>query len=253
MADKVDLLGVPLDNLSRAEALERVAALVRARRPSLVVTPNVDHLVNLQTDPEFRMIYARASLVLADGVPLLWAARFLGTPIREKLSGSDLFSDLCRLSAERGFRMFFLGGREGAAAKAAEAMYREHPGLQGVGVYCPPFGFERDTSECARIDAALTAARPDILLVGLGSPKQEKWADRNSERLGIPVTMGVGITFEYAAGMVQRAPRWMQRVGLEWMFRLAMEPGRLWRRYLLHDPKFFWYVLQQRFRGPRKP
>ena len=197
MADKVDLLGVPLDNLSRAEALERVAALVRARRPSLVVTPNVDHLVNLQTDPEFRMIYARASLVLADGVPLLWAARFLGTPIREKLSGSDLFSDLCRLSAERGFRMFFLGGREGAAAKAAEAMYREHPGLQGVGVYCPPFGFERDTSECARIDAALTAARPDILLVGLGSPKQEKWADRNSERLGIPVTMGVGITFEY--------------------------------------------------------
>ena len=134
--------------------------------------------------------------------------------------------------------MFFLGGREGAAARAAEVMCRAHPGLQVAGVDRPPFGFERDRSECARIDAALTAARPDILLVGLGSPKQEKWADRNSERLGIPVTMGVGITFEYTAGMVQRAPRWMQRVGLEWMFRLAMEPGRLWRRYLLNDPSF---------------
>jgi N-acetylglucosaminyldiphosphoundecaprenol N-acetyl-beta-D-mannosaminyltransferase len=148
--------------------------------------------------------------------------------------------------------MFFLGGREGAAAGAAEVMCRAHPGLQVVGVYCPPFGFERSESESARIDAALTSARPDILLIGLGSPKQEKWADRNAARLGIPVAMGVGISFEYTAGMVQRAPVWMQRVGLEWMFRLAMEPARLWRRYLLNDPKFFWYVLRQWVRGPKK-
>jgi N-acetylglucosaminyldiphosphoundecaprenol N-acetyl-beta-D-mannosaminyltransferase len=254
MTPKVNLLGVHIDNIDRAGAMERIAALVRERRPSLVVTPNVDHLVNLQTDPEFQEIYRQAALVLTDGVPLLWAARFLGTPIREKLSGSDIFHDLCRLSAERGFRVFFMGGREGAAVVAAQLMRLEHPGLQIVGVYSPPFGFERDAAESARIDVMLTEARPDLLLLGLGAPKQEKWAARNSARLGIPVTVGVGITFEYTAGMVQRAPVWMQRVGLEWLFRLLMEPGRLWRRYLINDPKFFWLVLKQRLgRGEGTP
>jgi N-acetylglucosaminyldiphosphoundecaprenol N-acetyl-beta-D-mannosaminyltransferase len=244
---KVNILGAEIDNVDRAGAMERIAALVRARHPSLVVTPNVDHLINLRADPEFREIYRQAALVLADGVPLLWAARFLGTPIREKLSGSDIFGDMCRLSAEHGFRMFFMGGREGAADAAAGLMRLEYPGLQVVGVYSPPFGFEHDAVENARIDALLTAAKPDLLLVGLGSPKQEKWAARNSLRLGIPVAVGVGVTFEYTAGIVRRAPVWMQRVGLDWLFRLLMEPARLWRRYLLNDPKFFWLVLKQRF------
>lgn len=254
MTPKVNILGAAIDNVDREEALDRIAALIRARRPALVVTPNVDHLVNLQRDPEFREIYVQAALVLADGVPLLWAARFLGTPIREKLSGSDIFHDLCRLAAERGFRVFFLGGREGAALRAAEIVRRRHPGLQVVGVYSPPLGFERDDAEGARIDAMLTEARPDLLLLGLGSPKQEKWSARNSSRLGIPVTMGIGITFEYTAGMVRRAPVWMQRLGLEWFFRLLMEPSRLWRRYLVDDPRFFWLVLKQRMgkgAGPR--
>jgi N-acetylglucosaminyldiphosphoundecaprenol N-acetyl-beta-D-mannosaminyltransferase len=243
---KVNILGAEIDNVDRAGAMERIAALVRARRPSLVVTPNVDHLINLQADAEFREIYRQAALVLTDGVPLLWAARFLGTPIREKLSGSDIFRDMCRLSAEHGFRMFFMGGREGAADAAAGLMRLEYPGLQVVGVYSPPVGFEQDADESARIDALLTEAKPDLLLVGLGSPKQEKWAARNSLRLGIPVAVGVGVTFEYIAGIVRRAPVWMQRVGLEWLFRLFMEPARLWRRYLLNDPKFFWLVLKQR-------
>jgi N-acetylglucosaminyldiphosphoundecaprenol N-acetyl-beta-D-mannosaminyltransferase len=244
---RVNILGAQIDNLDRAEAMERIASLVRERRPSLVVTPNVDHLVNLQGDSEFREIYREAGLVLTDGVPLLWAARFLGTPIREKLSGSDIFHDLCRLSATRGFRVFFMGGRAGAAAAAAEQVRRDNPGLQVVGVYSPPFGFERDAAESAHIDAMLTEARPDLLLLGLGSPKQEKWAARNAPRLGIPVTIGIGITFEYTAGMVRRAPGWMQRIGLEWLFRLLMEPGRLWKRYLVNDPKFFWLVLKQRW------
>jgi len=246
MRPKVNLVGVEIDNVDRAEALERISALVRERRPSLVVTPNVDHLIALQSDPEFREIYRNAALVLTDGVPLLWAARFLGTPIREKLSGSDIFGDICRLAAERSFRVFFMGGRQGAAIAASEVMRRAHPGLQVVGVYAPPFGFERDAAESARIDSMLTEARPDILFLGLGAPKQEKWAARNSSRLGIPITVGIGITFEYTAGVVRRAPVWMQRVGLEWLFRLLMEPGRLWRRYLLSDPKFFWLVLKQR-------
>lgn len=246
MALKVNILGIPIDNLSLSATMDRFVELVSQRRPCLVVTPNVDHLVNLQSDHEFREVYRQAALVLPDGMPLLWAARFLGTPIREKLSGSDVFHELCRLSAERGFRVFFMGGREGAAAAAAERMKQEHPKLQIVGLYSPPFGFERDPAETKRIDAMLTEARPDVLLVGLGSPKQEKWAARNSTRLGIPLTMGIGISFEYTAGMVRRAPVWMQRAGLEWLFRLVMEPGRLWRRYLVNDPKFFWLILKQR-------
>jgi len=213
MRPKVNLVGVEIDNVNRAEAMERISALVRERRPSLVVTPNVDHLINLQSDPEFREIYRKAALVLTDGVPLLWAARFLGTPIREKLSGSDIFDDVCRLAAERAFRVFFMGGREGAAIAASELMRRAHPRLQVVGVYSPPFGFERDAAESARIDAMLTKAQPDLLFLGLGAPKQEKWAARISPRLGIPVTIGIGITFEYTAGMVRRAPAWMQRMG----------------------------------------
>jgi N-acetylglucosaminyldiphosphoundecaprenol N-acetyl-beta-D-mannosaminyltransferase len=247
MTSKVNLLGVEIDNVDLSEALERISTLVQERRPSLVVTPNVDHLVNLQSDAEFREIYRSAALVLTDGVPLLWAARFLGTPIREKLSGSDIFSDLCQLAAERGFRVFFMGGREGAAEQAAELMRAKHAGLQVAGAYCPPFGFERDPAECERIDRMLTEAKPDLLFVGLGSPKQEKWAAQNSARLGIPVSIGVGITFEYTAGMVRRAPPAMQAAGLEWLFRLAMEPRRLAKRYLVNDPKFFWLVLKQRF------
>lgn len=246
MAAKVDLLGAAIDNLGRAEALARIAALVSSGRPSLVVTPNVDHLVRLQRDPEFQEIYRQAALVLTDGVPLLWAARFLGTPIREKLSGSDLFDDLCRLARDRGYRVFFMGGREDAAALAAEIVRRRYPGVQVVGTYSPPFGFEHDEPELARIDALLTEARPDLLLLGLGSPKQERWSARSSARLGIPVTIGIGITFEYTAGLVRRAPVWMQRAGLEWLFRLASEPGRLWKRYLVDDPRFFWLVLRQR-------
>lgn len=244
--EKVHLLGVEIDNVAKPEALERIARLVEAGRPSLVVTPNVDVLMSLRRDPDFRRIYAGAALVLTDGVPLLWAARFLGTPIREKLPGSSIFADICRMAAERGYRLFFMGGRPGAAQKAADVVRAAHPGVQVVGVYCPPMGFENDEAETARISGLLLESRPHILFLGLGSPKQEKWADRHCARLGIPVTMGIGITFEYTSGIVPRAPSWMQHAGLEWLFRLWKEPRRLWRRYLVNDPGFFWQVLRQK-------
>lgn len=251
MSDTVTLLGIAIDNLDLAAALQRFDSLVRARRPALVVTPNVDHLINLQTDVEFRRIYAQAALVLADGMPLLWAARFLGTPLRAKLSGSDVFADICALATSRGYRMFFLGGRDDAAERAAALMRSRFPGLH-IDTYAPPFGFERDATELARIEARLVAAAPDILMIGLGSPKQERFAAQHAMRLAIPVSMGIGVTFEYTAGMVRRAPVWMQRNGLEWLFRLAMEPTRLWRRYVLRDPQFFWLILKQRWQQPSR-
>lgn len=234
-----------IDDVSMDEAIERIEALIARRRPRYVVTPNVDHLVKLEDDPEFRDVYARAALVLADGMPLVWASRLLGTPLRAKVSGSDLFVAFAEVAARRGYRLYFLGGREGAAARAADILAARHPGLTVCGVDSPPLGFEHDHEATRRLVARIRAARPDVLFVGLGAPKQEKWIHRWHEDLGVPVSVGVGVSFEFVAGMVRRAPMWMQRAGLEWAWRLLMEPRRLWRRYLVEDSRFLWLFLRQ--------
>lgn len=234
-----------IDDVTMSEAIAHLCQLVAAGHPEYVVTPNVDHLVKLEDDPHFRMIYDQAALVLADGMPLLWASRLLGTPLRAKVSGSDLFVEFAAEAARRGLRLYFLGGRSGAAARAAEVLTERFPGLVVCGVDSPPFGFDRDEAQNHRVVARIRAARPDVLFVGLGAPKQEKWIHRWRLAAGVPVSIGVGVSFEFVAGLVQRAPRWMQRTGLEWAWRLLMEPRRLWRRYLLEDTRFVWLFLRQ--------
>lgn len=227
------------------EAIARLCDLVDAGAPEFVVTPNVDHLVKLEDDPEFRSVYERAALVLADGMPLLWASRLLGTPLRAKVSGSDLFVEFAAEAARRGLRLYLLGGRPGAAARAAQVLTERHPGLVVCGVDSPPLGFDRDEALNRRALAKIRAARPDVLFVGLGAPKQEKWIHRWRHDAGVPVSIGVGVSFEFVAGLVRRAPRLLQRVGLEWAWRLLMEPRRLWRRYLVEDTRFVWLFLRQ--------
>lgn len=211
-----------------------------------MVTPNVDHVITFQKNTKFREIYRNASLVLADGMPLIWASKFLGTPLKEKISGSDLFPKLCAWCGEKGYKVFFLGGRPEAAERAATILKAKTPALQIAGHYSPPFGFEDSPEEEVKIAHLLLAAKPDILFVGLGSPKQEKWISRNYQQLEIPLSIGIGVSFEFVAGMVRRAPLWMQKSGLEWFWRLMMEPGRLWRRYLVEDSKFLGLVLAQK-------
>ncbi|MCO5165843.1 MAG: WecB/TagA/CpsF family glycosyltransferase [Planctomycetes bacterium] len=237
-APRVELTGAHIDDVTMDEAIARIEDLIARRRPEYVVTPNVDHLVKLQADAQFRAVYAEAALVLADGMPLLWASRLLGTPLREKVSGSDLFIRFAGVAARRRYRLFFLGGRLGAAERAAEVLAARHPGLLVCGVESPPLGFDRDPAANRRVLEQVRAARPDVLFVGLGAPKQEKWIHRWRLDAGAPVSIGVGVSFEFAAGMVRRAPPWMQRAGLEWAWRLLMEPTRLWRRYLVEDPRF---------------
>ena len=202
--------------------------------------------MKLRDEKDFREIYDGASLVVPDGMPLVWASKFLGDPLKEKVSGSDLVPRLCKLSAMKGYRMFFLGGRYGAAYEAMLVKKREHPLLNVVGAYCPPFGFENDSVENAKIVKMIQEAKPHILCVGLGAPKQEKWIYRHYKELNVPVSIGVGGTFEFISGMVDRAPSWMQNSGMEWAWRLAKEPGRLWKRYLIDDMKFFSMVLKQK-------
>ncbi|MCG3157851.1 MAG: N-acetylglucosaminyldiphosphoundecaprenol N-acetyl-beta-D-mannosaminyltransferase [bacterium] len=245
---KVEILGISVDRVGMAETLARVEQFITERKPRLVITPNVDHLIKTRKDREFKRIYDKADLAVPDGVPLLWAARFLGTPLVERVNGTDLFEALCGRAAERGYKVFFLGAAPGVAAKAAAVLRQRHPKLQVAGTYSPPFDFFSDFAENQQIENMIRAAQPDILFVGLGAPKQEKWIHRHIARLGVPVSIGIGASFEYVAGLTRRAPRWMQRTGLEWLHRVLESPGRYWRRYLLEDLAFFPLVVAQRMR-----
>jgi len=237
--------GIKIDNITMEEAINKIEGMIQTGKPSYIVTPNAAHIVTLQKDEEFRKIYGRASLVLADGMSLIWASRLLAVPLKEKISGSDLFPKLCEVAAERGFKVFLLGGRPNAALKSAETLKKSYPGLPIVGIYSPPFGFEKDKTENDKILKMIRNSKPDILFVSLGSPKQEKWIYAYYQELNIPVSIGVGAAFEFISGIVRRAPKWMQESGLEWFFRLIQEPKLLWKRYLIGNPIFILLVVRE--------
>ena len=251
MLNKIKICGVQINNVNFTETIRAVDELVHKKSRAFIVTPNIDHIVRLQKDFEFKKIYEEAALVLPDGMPILWAAKYLGTPLKEKVSGSDLFTKLCEISAKKEYKLFFLGGRECAAAKAADVLKTKYPGVQIVGAYYPSFGFEDDEAENMKIVEMIREAKPDILFVGLGAPKQEKWIYKYKDQHQAPVSIGIGVSFEFVSGMVKRAPVWMQKFGFEWLWRLMMEPKRLWKRYLIDDPVFFWLVLKQKL-GSRR-
>jgi N-acetylglucosaminyldiphosphoundecaprenol N-acetyl-beta-D-mannosaminyltransferase len=171
-------------------------------------------------------------------MPLLWASRLQGTPLPERVAGSELIYTLTAAAAEAGRSVFLLGGNPGAAERAGEELRRRNPTLKLAGTRCPPFGFEKDSASVDEITGALEAARPDVVFVCLGFPKQERLIERIRARLPTAWFLGVGISLSFVCGDIRRAPRWMQRIGLEWVHRLAQEPTRLFRRYVLHDIPF---------------
>ena len=245
---KVNICGIEIDSCSFDEVVNRITeyALSSDAVPRYVITPNAHHILLLQDDAHFREIYSKAFLVVPDGVPLLWAAKFLGTPLSGRVNGTDLFEYLCKAAAENELGVFLMGGRPGAAEGAAKVLKTRYPNLNVVGTDCPPYGFEKDATELKRINTKLKEASPDLLFVGLGAPKQEKWMYANCEEIDVPISVGIGVSFEFVAGIVKRAPRWMQRTGLEWLFRLIAEPRRLWKRYILGNPRFLWLVFKQK-------
>jgi N-acetylglucosaminyldiphosphoundecaprenol N-acetyl-beta-D-mannosaminyltransferase len=244
---RVNICGVKIDNYSFNDVIERIIDhALTGVLPSYVVTPNAQHVLSLQRDAEFRDIYNKAFLAVPDGVSLLWSAKFLQTPLNGRVNGTDLFEELSAVAEKKGLKIFLLGGRPGAAEAAKRVLQARHPDLKIVGTHCPPYGFESQPEELASINSKIKAAAPDILFVGLGAPKQEKWIYDNYQELGVPVSLGIGVSFELVANMVQRAPLWMQKWGLEWLFRLIVEPKRLWKRYVMGNPQFMWLVLKQR-------
>jgi N-acetylglucosaminyldiphosphoundecaprenol N-acetyl-beta-D-mannosaminyltransferase len=240
-----------IDDLTFPEALDAIAALVERRQGGAVFTPNVDHIVLLEEDARLLSAYASASLSLPDGQFVIWASRLLGTRLREKVSGSDLIGPLLKLGAEKQWRVYLLGGREGAALLAAEKLRRDAPGLVIVGADPRHIDVSRPAASHRDLIARLQEARPDLILVALGCPKQEILIHRIAGAVRPAVCIGVGAGLDFLAGMVPRAPRWMSGAGLEWLYRLVREPRRLWRRYLLRDSKVFLILLRE-LRSPAR-
>lgn len=234
---RIKFMNTDIDNLTMAETLNEIDKLIQKKNCSYVVTPNVDHIVRLEKDEELQKVYKNASLILTDGKPLIWISKWYKTPIKEKISGSDLFPRVCQLAANKNYKMYLLGAAEGVADTAAKNLMKKYPGLNVVGTYSPPFGFEKNEQEMNKIKTQIQAVHPDILIVGLGCPKQEKFMYYHCKELGVPISFGLGASIDFEAGNIKRAPKWMSNHGLEWLYRFSKEPKRLFKRYFVDDLK----------------
>jgi N-acetylglucosaminyldiphosphoundecaprenol N-acetyl-beta-D-mannosaminyltransferase len=232
---KVRFGTIHADHLTFDEALARIDALAVGQKGGFVVTPNVDHVCLAEADPRLQAVYAQASLSLVDGMPLLWLARALGHPLPQKISGSDLIRPLMAMAAQKGLRVYFFGGQPGVAQRASELLQADYPKLQVAGTDAPPLGFETKPQFAEAALQKLRDARPHLVLVALGCPKQELWMAHNVSRYAPAVAVGIGASLDFIAGNVRRAPSWMSRLGLEWVFRLLQEPKRMASRYLVRD------------------
>jgi N-acetylglucosaminyldiphosphoundecaprenol N-acetyl-beta-D-mannosaminyltransferase len=262
MKSSVSLFGMQIDAVRMPQAIERLLDWMRKPddRCHYVVTPNLDHAVMFQEHTGLRRSYADASLVLADGFPVLVASRLLRRGIPERVPGSDLVpalfetvkSSASKDGSQELLRVFLLGAAPGVADRAAKNISQRWPAVQVVGTYSPPLGFEKDKNENDRILKRIAAAKPDVLVVGLGAPKQELWVHAHRDRIAAPVALCVGATIDFLAGEKPRAPVWMRRVGLEWLHRLASEPRRLAKRYL-RDAWVFPQLLWREFAAQPAP
>ncbi|MDB6058296.1 MAG: Anti-sigma-factor antagonist and glycosyl transferase, partial [Verrucomicrobiales bacterium] len=247
VAAPIVILGVPFDNVTTAQTVSLIEDMVESREPHQLVTANVDFLVQSLHDVELHRILTDAHMVLCDGMPLVWASRLLGNPLPERVAGSDLVPLLIETAVRKQYRIFFLGGSPEIAAQAVANLKQKHPQVVIAGHFSPPVAnlFEMDHVEICR---QIREAKPDLLFVSFGCPKQEKWIAMHYRDLGVPVSVGVGATIDFLAGKVLRAPRWMRGTGTEWLFRLAQEPRRLFKRYMRGLWIFTWAILLQWWR-----
>jgi N-acetylglucosaminyldiphosphoundecaprenol N-acetyl-beta-D-mannosaminyltransferase len=245
---RVNILDIAIDNIGMQELLEKLTV------GGVVFTPNVDHLVKLQKDGEFYRVYQEADYRVCDSQLIMFASRFLGQPISEKVSGSDLFPAFYRYYGnDESVKIFLLGGLVGVADQALYNINAKVGRNMVVDCYSPPLGFENDPRECRKIIEIINNSGANVLAVGLGAPKQEKWICQYRSRLtSIKTFLAIGATIDFEAGTLKRSPAWMSKAGLEWLYRLVSEPGRLWKRYLVEDLRFFVLILRQKFNLHRK-
>lgn len=250
--DRVNILNVEVSRYDLKETMEMFTnAIEQGQKLRVSVTP-VNCILWAHKDEKLRQIYNSADLTTADGVPLLWASKILGSPIRGRVTGLDLLPEFSKISAEKGFRYFFLGAAEGVAEKLANHLTEVNPGLRVAGTYSPPFVDRFTQEENEKMITLINQSKADILWVSLTAPKQDFWIADHFDRLNVSVAIGVGAAFDVVAGNIKRAPKWMQNAGLEWLYRLIQEPGRLSKRYLVEAPRFIPLLIKQKWSTIRK-
>ncbi|MFQ4142277.1 WecB/TagA/CpsF family glycosyltransferase [Chlorogloeopsis sp. ULAP02] len=245
---RVRVLNIEITNLTLEEVLQSL-------KSGIVFTPNVDHLIRLQHDCDFFNVYNIADYKLCDSKILIYASRFLGKSIQERIAGSDFFPAFCNYHKDNHqIKIFLLGGVNGVAAIAQERINSKLERNIVVDSYSPSWGFENNEQECQKIIELINSSGATVLAVGVGSPKQEKWIYKYRNQLpNVKIFMAIGTTINFEAGKLKRAPKWMREVGLEWLYRLVLEPKRLWKRYLIDDIPFFWLILKQRLNLYKMP
>ena len=241
--ERVSLMGMQIDRVTENQVVATIGRSLAAGRGGWVITPNLEHLRQFSKQADLRPFFESADLVLADGMPLVWASRLAGTPLPARVAGSDLIWSLSSEAGRRGASVFVLGGTREAGWEAARRLKEKCPGLRIAGMIYPPHGFENDDRAMEQIESTLFELQPDIVYVGLGFPKQEQVIDRLRSRCPRTWFLGIGISIGFVGGHVSRAPVWMQRSGLEWLHRLAQEPRRLASRYLVHGLPFAFRLL----------
>ena len=230
--EKQALLNTYINNVTMPETIAAIEQMIEADKKSYVVAINVDVVMKIEEDSYLKKVVDNADMVLVDGKPLVWISKLHGKPLKAKISGSDLVPLLCEVAAEKGYKIFIIGGKDGIAEQAKEKLENRLPKIKIVGTYAPPFGFEKNESELDKINQMISEAHPDLLIACFGCPKQEKWIYENIEKYNAKVSVCAGATVDFLAGNVKRAPRWMSDHGLEWFYRFTQEPKRMFKRFL---------------------
>lgn len=241
MNTRIEMMGCQIDNLTMEETLQTVEGFIKSGRPHQHVVVNVDKLVKANRDPNLRRIINDCALINVDGMPVVWASRLLGKHLKERVAGVDLFEELMKRSAEKGWRVFLLGAKEDVVSGVKRIYEHKYPGLTVAGYRN---GYWKPDEEAGVVEH-IKAAGADLLFVAISSPKKEHFLGHYQAEMKIPFAMGVGGTFDVAVGKVSRAPRWMQKAGLEWFYRFLQEPRRMFRRYFIEDMRFFGLLLKE--------
>lgn len=248
---RIKFLNTYIDSLTAQEAKECVDQMVQDRRSQYVVTPNTDIVMRMQREPDLLDICNKADLILTDGEMLVKLSKFLGNPIKERVAMTDFVWDVCDLAVEKNYRVFLFGGKENVLEKGKERIQKKYPMLNICGHYSPPLGFETNTAELQKSLEVIKKSKADILIVFLGCPKQERFIAKHKDEYQVPVSITMGGCIDFIGADIKRAPLWMQKSGLEWFFRFAQEPKRLFKRYFVDDVQIFPLVLKYKL-GIRK-
>lgn len=244
--EKQPLLNTYVNNVDMAETIAAIEQMIADGKKSYVVAINVDVVMKIEEEPYLKKIVDEADMVLVDGKPLIWISRLHKQEVKAKISGSDLVPLLCKVAAQKGYRMFIIGGKDGIAEQAKKRLEQQLPGIQIVGTYAPPMGFEKDEAELDKINRMISEKQPELLIACFGCPKQEKWIYENIGKYDAKVSICAGATVDFLAGNVKRAPKWMSEHGLEWFYRFLQEPKRMFKRYFVDDVKIIKLISKYR-------